>query len=259
MQNLTQPKLKPPKAQWLLYVPPGLAFTNSTFCPHSVFMCFVWISEQTAIISLHSINWLVFITETECVYCAVRAKYLNTVQVCCVFQAWGSKCLASRHWSTSLTSNQFICDLWWEAVTLRGAFIRALQFVPADFIPSVLHTQPWGAKLAEGRVPLKRTKLSKVSVGIGQKRTLALRLSLFWGVTQLWLVVDNWRFGTKYKSDFQGSCSLLVMFDTWKCNNMLSRNVANKLPTYNKYHPRKEEISYVRRRRHGVSQNLNLF
>src|SRR5215510_2086637 len=29
---------------------------NSTFCPHSVFMCFVWISEQTAIISLYSIN-----------------------------------------------------------------------------------------------------------------------------------------------------------------------------------------------------------
>jgi hypothetical protein len=44
------------KAQWLVYVPPGLTFTNSTFCPHSVFMCFVWISEQTAIISLYSIN-----------------------------------------------------------------------------------------------------------------------------------------------------------------------------------------------------------
>jgi hypothetical protein len=30
-------------------------------------MCFVWISEQTAIISLYSSNWLDFITETECV------------------------------------------------------------------------------------------------------------------------------------------------------------------------------------------------
>ena len=30
----------------------SLTFTNSTFCPHSVFMCFVWIWEQTAIISL---------------------------------------------------------------------------------------------------------------------------------------------------------------------------------------------------------------
>jgi hypothetical protein len=31
--------------------------------------------EQTAIISLYSINWLVFITETECVYCAVRSTF----------------------------------------------------------------------------------------------------------------------------------------------------------------------------------------
>ena len=37
----------------------SLTFTNSTFCPRSVFMCFVWIWEQTAIISLYSINWLV--------------------------------------------------------------------------------------------------------------------------------------------------------------------------------------------------------
>ena len=51
------------------------------FCPHSVFMCFVWVSEQTAIISLYNINWLVFITETECVYCAVRTVALNVIQV----------------------------------------------------------------------------------------------------------------------------------------------------------------------------------
>jgi len=36
---------------------------KATFCPHSVFVCFVWIWEQTAIISLYSFNWLVFITE----------------------------------------------------------------------------------------------------------------------------------------------------------------------------------------------------
>jgi len=32
---------------------------NTSLCPNSVFMCFVWISEQTAIISLYNINWLV--------------------------------------------------------------------------------------------------------------------------------------------------------------------------------------------------------
>ena len=44
-------------------VPPGSTFNNSTFCPHIAFKCFVWIWEQTAIISTHDINWLVFVTE----------------------------------------------------------------------------------------------------------------------------------------------------------------------------------------------------
>ena len=58
-------------AQWSLYVPrsghyvyrtavtictASLTVNNSTFRPHSVFLCFVWISEQTAIISLYNIN-----------------------------------------------------------------------------------------------------------------------------------------------------------------------------------------------------------
>ena len=59
----------------------SLTFSNSTFCPHSVFMCFVWIWEQTAIISLYSINLLVCIIETECVYFSVRTGYLNIVKL----------------------------------------------------------------------------------------------------------------------------------------------------------------------------------
>jgi hypothetical protein len=43
----------------------------------AVFMCFVWIWEQTAIISLYSINWLVCITEMEYVYGAVRTGCLT--------------------------------------------------------------------------------------------------------------------------------------------------------------------------------------
>jgi hypothetical protein len=49
--------------------------------PHNVFMCFVWTSEKTAISSLYSINWLVFITEKECVYCAVRAVSISIMRV----------------------------------------------------------------------------------------------------------------------------------------------------------------------------------
>jgi hypothetical protein len=71
----------------------SLTFTNSTFSPHSLFLCFMCISEQTAIISLYNINWLVYIltydahkinwlvciTETECVYCADWVFIYNSV------------------------------------------------------------------------------------------------------------------------------------------------------------------------------------
>jgi hypothetical protein len=50
-------------------------FTHSTFCPRYVFMCFMWILQEYAVTSVYSINWLVFITETECVYCAARTEY----------------------------------------------------------------------------------------------------------------------------------------------------------------------------------------
>ena len=55
----------------------SLTFNNSTFWSHSVFMCFVWIWEQTAIISLYNNNWLVCIADTACVYCAVRTGSLK--------------------------------------------------------------------------------------------------------------------------------------------------------------------------------------
>ena len=44
---------------------------------HIAFMYSACISEQTTIISLYSINLLVFITETESVYCAVTSVSLN--------------------------------------------------------------------------------------------------------------------------------------------------------------------------------------
>ena len=69
------------KAQWLLYVPPGSTLNNSAFCPHSVLMRSVPIAEKTAIISLYDINFLISITETECVYCAVRTEPLNKIQL----------------------------------------------------------------------------------------------------------------------------------------------------------------------------------
>ena len=67
------------------------------FCPHSVFVCFVWISEQTAIISLYSTNWLVSINQAESVYRAVRTEFSNIIPVnMCLkvqsFNAYGEPC-----------------------------------------------------------------------------------------------------------------------------------------------------------------------
>ena len=82
-----------------------LTFTNSTFCPHNVFMCFVWISEQTAIISLYNINWLVCITETGCVYCAVRTEHLTFTN------------------STFCPHSVFMCFVWiWEQTTTCATY-----------------------------------------------------------------------------------------------------------------------------------------
>jgi hypothetical protein len=39
-------------------------------------MCFVWLSDQTVTFALDIINRLVFITEAESVYCAVRTEPL---------------------------------------------------------------------------------------------------------------------------------------------------------------------------------------
>jgi hypothetical protein len=50
-------EILPFKAQWLLYIPPGLTINNSTFYPRSITYVFLWIWKQTAIISLYNIDW----------------------------------------------------------------------------------------------------------------------------------------------------------------------------------------------------------
>ena len=102
------------KAKWVIYVLPVLTTSNSPFCPHSVFMCFVWIWEQTAIISLYSINWLVCITETECVYCAVRTGYLNVLWVICFIWIWEQTAIISLY-----STNWLVCITETECL-LRG-------------------------------------------------------------------------------------------------------------------------------------------
>ena len=142
-----------------IFIYRSLTLNNSMFSPHSVFICFVWISEQTAIISLY-INWLVFITETECVYCAVRTGYLNMIQVKITFQSFnkcsgvGLKCPAVHRWG--LADYTDICGSlrsFWNDVSQKYSdwapdtaspigkngvsFIAFLPTVPSDTARSV--------------------------------------------------------------------------------------------------------------------------
>jgi hypothetical protein len=116
----------------------SLTFSNSTFCPHGVFMCFVWIWEQTAIISPYSINWLVCITETECVYCAVKVKvnisHYRPGQALRTPGVWDSPNYpASRHIQADRLSAIHTGCLWsWVAVRTEHLNKTAVSLSLAD-------------------------------------------------------------------------------------------------------------------------------
>ena len=108
-------------------------------CPHSVLMCLLWIWEQTAIISLYRINWLVFITETECVYSAVRTGSLNIVQVICFVWIWEQKAIISLYrinWLVFIIETEYV----YSAVrtgSLNKGHVTFLQRVKSIIIHNV--------------------------------------------------------------------------------------------------------------------------
>ena len=114
----------------------SLTFSNSTFCPHSVFMCFVWISEQTAIISLYNINWLVFITAKEFVYCAVRTACLCKCTIILAFNVF------AMAWAV-IPRTRFIPwavhgRLLMDKVAVGQVSVRVLRVFPRGVIPPML-------------------------------------------------------------------------------------------------------------------------
>ena len=62
--------------KWLLYAPTGVTLNNCTFCPHCIYVFWIYL-KQTLIFALRDINWLVFVTGMESVYWAVRIGSLN--------------------------------------------------------------------------------------------------------------------------------------------------------------------------------------
>ena len=94
-------------------------------------MCFVWIWEQTAIISLYSINWLVFITETECIYCAVRNRSLYIIRL--------SLCKGSI-WTTLHFSSYFFVACTPVCLHSHYRWYRSWEQGPGDLLAVMNYT-----------------------------------------------------------------------------------------------------------------------
>jgi hypothetical protein len=63
-----------------------LTIDNSVFCPQSVFIGFIWLSEQTAITFTHSIIQLTFVMIMGRVFFAARTEYLIIIKTSFCFK-----------------------------------------------------------------------------------------------------------------------------------------------------------------------------
>ena len=69
-------------------------YSEIIYSPYRMYCC--WITAQTAIISSYSNDWLFCITETECVYCAVRTQSLNKFMLIFVLNGLSSVSVVAR-------------------------------------------------------------------------------------------------------------------------------------------------------------------
>jgi hypothetical protein len=98
----------------------SLTFTNSPFCPHTVFTCFAWISEQTAIISLHNINWLVCITRRGVFTARYEPDLSIKIRLTEVFNCSGCSLPASHRGAPVSIQGHSMWDLCWTNCYLDG-------------------------------------------------------------------------------------------------------------------------------------------
>ena len=73
------------------------------------FPCFVWIWEQTAIISLYNINWLVCITETGCLLRGTDWVFI--IKVMCFVWIWEQTAIISLYsinWLVFVTETESV-------------------------------------------------------------------------------------------------------------------------------------------------------
>ena len=118
-----------------------LTVWNSALCPQiAVVSFYIIISEQRAIFSLYGITWLVFITESECVYCEVRAAPILQFGLLLVYMAvqW----LRQDHGDPGSITCQSseICGAQCGTGTGSPPRVGLLPVSPVITIPSLLRT-----------------------------------------------------------------------------------------------------------------------
>jgi len=100
---------------------------------HTVFMCFVFIWEQTATCATCTINWLVFITEMKSVYSAVRTGSLNKAVCASSLKPTGYVMHQQVQHSTTVRSAHtvFMCFvfIWEQIATCASCTINWLVFI----------------------------------------------------------------------------------------------------------------------------------
>ena len=141
-------------------------------------MCFVWLSEQTAIISLYNINRLVCITETESVYCAVRTETLDIIQANPSLQGavlWLRRLVAGlspRRFSFDPTATyvRLVVDLWWTTWDWGTSFPFSILL---PMFHSHLHVALSRRTKKRSLGNFQKKKLFRNSESIGEKRTFS--------------------------------------------------------------------------------------
>jgi hypothetical protein len=78
-----------PSCYYMGHLRPGEQKT--AFCPHSVFMCFMWLLQYTAV-SICSCCRSILLLEAHCVPCDVRTEYFNISQIDLAFRSFFLLC-----------------------------------------------------------------------------------------------------------------------------------------------------------------------
>jgi len=163
-------------------------------------MCSVWIWEKKrAIISLY-INWLVCITKTECVYCAVRTGYLNVIWVICFI--WISEQIAISLYS----SNWLVCITETECVycAVRTGYLNVIWVICFIWISEQtaiisLYNINWLVCITETECvycAVRIVALYTIQVNVNQKHSAAVRCSAL----HISCLVPKSNIGTCYNS-----------------------------------------------------------